>query len=140
MARARNWREVRNEALENGRITEESVTEAGQIHDELIHGYQLKQLRERRMARQADVAGVMNVSQSRVSRIERGDISRTEVGTLSTYVQALGGALVVLADFGDQVLNLSVPAAASRRRIGIRSAGQLARGLPDAARALPAGE
>ena len=43
----------------------------------------------------------MNVSQSRVSKIERGDISHTEISTLQSYVEALGGRLEVTAKFAD---------------------------------------
>lgn len=42
----------------------------------------------------------MGVSQARISKIERGDISRNEVDTLRAYVTALGGQLEIVADFG----------------------------------------
>ncbi len=48
----------------------------------------------------------MKVSQARVSKIERGNLSRTEIGTLQSYVEALGGKLRVVADFGDQTLTV----------------------------------
>ena len=35
----------------------------------------------------------MGVTQARVSRIERGQLERTEVDTLAAYVKALGGKL-----------------------------------------------
>lgn len=77
MAGARSWRDVRADAIESGHITEE------------------------------DVAAAMNVSQSRISRIESSDIEHTELATLRAYVQALGGVLRVTADFGDEKLNLA---------------------------------
>jgi transcriptional regulator with XRE-family HTH domain len=49
--------------------------------------------------RQADVASLMGVSQARVSKLESGDLSHTELGTLQSYVTALGGSLRVVADF-----------------------------------------
>ena len=52
------------------RITEEGVTAARHAQDEQARAYRLRQVRESRMARQADVAAQMKVSQSRVSRIE----------------------------------------------------------------------
>jgi transcriptional regulator with XRE-family HTH domain len=64
----------------------------------------LRQVREAQHVNQEDVASMMRVSQSRVSRIERGDIARTEVGTLRAYVEALGGQLEVVAGFGDEKL------------------------------------
>ena len=42
----------------------------------------------------------MGVSTPRVSAIEHGEIDRTEVATLRSYVRALGGELRVVADFG----------------------------------------
>jgi predicted XRE-type DNA-binding protein len=109
MARARNWRDVRAVALEDGRITEQGVASARRGQEEQARAYRLRQLRESRMARQADVAAAMNVSQSRVSRIEGGDIVHSQMGTLSAYVRALGGVLRVTADFGDEVLILHGP-------------------------------
>jgi hypothetical protein len=43
----------------------------------------------------------MGVSQARVSKLESGDSSRTELGTLQSYVAALGGSLKVIAEFGE---------------------------------------
>ncbi|MGC0376064.1 hypothetical protein RKD28_003580 [Streptomyces sp. SAI-229] len=37
----------------------------------------------------------------RVSAIEHGELDRAEVATLRAYVEALGGRLRVVADFGD---------------------------------------
>jgi hypothetical protein len=48
----------------------------------------------------------MKVSQSRLSRIERGDLSHTELGTLKAYVEALGGRFEVSAKFGDESIRL----------------------------------
>jgi hypothetical protein len=49
----------------------------------------------------------MNVSQSRVSRIEKGDIDHVELATLRAYVRALGGELIVAADFGNEQLRIA---------------------------------
>jgi hypothetical protein len=43
----------------------------------------------------------MGMSQARVSPIEHGEIGRSEVDTLTAYVEALGGRLKLVADFGD---------------------------------------
>ncbi|WP_405816647.1 XRE family transcriptional regulator [Streptomyces sp. NBC_01390] len=50
----------------------------------------------------AEVAQIMGVTQHLVSRIERGELERSEVDTLAAYVQALGGRLKIVADFGDE--------------------------------------
>jgi predicted transcriptional regulator len=107
MARARNWRDVRADAMEAGQITEDGVAGARRYHDEQARAYRLRQVRQSRMARQEDVAAAMNVSQSRVSRIEGGDLEHAELATLRAYVQALGGVLRVTADFGDEQLTLA---------------------------------
>jgi len=49
---------------------------------------------------QAQVARRMGVRQERVSAIERADPGATEVRTLASYVEALGGRLDIVADFG----------------------------------------
>jgi predicted XRE-type DNA-binding protein len=49
-----------------------------------------------------EIAKAMGVTQARVSRIEKGQLSRSEVDTLAAYVHALGGKLKIIADFGDE--------------------------------------
>ena len=58
-------------------------------------------------ARQADVAAIMGVSQARVSKLESGDLSHTELGTLQSYVAALGGNLHIVAEFGESTVELT---------------------------------
>src|SRR5688572_13353272 len=64
--------------------------------------YRLAEVRRRQHATQTDIARAMGVTQARVSRIEKGELSRSEVDTLAAYVQALGGKLKIIADFGDE--------------------------------------
>src|SRR6266571_910675 len=49
---------------------------------------------------QAQVARRMGVRQERVSAIERAEPGGTEIRTLASYVEALGGRLDIVADFG----------------------------------------
>lgn len=49
---------------------------------------------------QVQIADMLGVDQSNVSRIERGKFSNTEVGTLQAYVEALGGTLEIHARIG----------------------------------------
>lgn len=44
----------------------------------------------------------MGVTQARVSRIEKGQLERSEADTLAAYVKALGGKLKIVVDFGDE--------------------------------------
>lgn len=54
---------------------------------------------------QAQLARTMGVSQARVSKIERGDVTRNEVDTLRAYVAAFGGRLEIVAAFaGDRMV------------------------------------
>jgi predicted transcriptional regulator len=50
---------------------------------------------------QTAVAERLQVSQSRVSRIERGDLDHLQVATLRAFVRALGGDLELCARVGD---------------------------------------
>jgi DNA-binding XRE family transcriptional regulator len=68
-------------------------------------GWRLAELRERRGLTQAEVAARMDVSTARISQIENGDISTQDV--LQRYVAALGGALKLIADFGDEQLKIA---------------------------------
>jgi len=47
----------------------------------------------------------MGVSVARVSQIEGGEVSTQEV--LNRYVSALGGILKLIADFGDEQLEIA---------------------------------
>lgn len=44
---------------------------------------------------QAELAELLGIDQSNVSRIERGRIANTEIGTLQSYIEALGGTLEI---------------------------------------------
>ncbi len=47
-------------------------------------------------------AAVLGVRQERVSAIERAEPGATEIRTLAGYVEALGGRLDIVADFGGE--------------------------------------
>lgn len=69
--------------------------------------YELAQLRKACGLSQVQLAHAAGVDQSRVSRIERGDLNRVEVGTLAAYATALGGRLELNVRIGDVVVPLS---------------------------------
>lgn len=62
----------------------------------------LAQVRKHRHVTQQDLAETLGVSQSRVSQIERQSVDDTVLSTLTAYVEALGGKLKIIADFGDE--------------------------------------
>jgi phage shock protein A/DNA-binding XRE family transcriptional regulator len=60
----------------------------------------LAELRTRLGLTQAEVAQRMGVRQERVSAIERAQPGATGIRTLAAYIEALGGRLQILAEFG----------------------------------------
>jgi ribosome-binding protein aMBF1 (putative translation factor) len=69
-------------------------------------GYQLAQARKQLGLAQKDIAATMGVSIARISQIEHGDVISFEV--IARYVEALGGRLDLVADFGDRTVRLPV--------------------------------
>lgn len=67
-----------------------------------VRAYHLRELRELSELTQVQLAERLNISQNRVSSIERGDIGRSQIETLRRYVEALGGELRVEVEIGDQ--------------------------------------
>ncbi|WP_200306478.1 helix-turn-helix domain-containing protein [Streptomyces adelaidensis] len=63
------------------------------------HAWRLADIRQERGITQAQVAERMGVSKGRVSQIESGQVSGTDI--VARYVEALGGSLVMVAVFGD---------------------------------------
>ncbi|MFC4032757.1 helix-turn-helix domain-containing protein [Streptomyces polygonati] len=61
--------------------------------------WRLVEMRKERGFTQAEVAAAMGISKGRVSQIESGQVSGSEV--IARYVEALGGSLVMVAVFDD---------------------------------------
>ncbi len=74
---------------------------------EEVRAHRLRELRESAELTQVELASRLEVSQNRVSRIEQGDIERTQVDTLRRYVEAIGGALRVEVDLGDESIRIA---------------------------------
>lgn len=72
-----------------------------------VRAYRLAEIRHEQALTQKEVASSMGVSTPRVSAIEHGEVERAEVATLRSYVEALGGRLRVVADFGDAEYRLA---------------------------------
>lgn len=101
---ARNWTDVRREAAAAGLIDEQQVEKARKEMTGEVRAFRLAEIRKSQHVSQTTLAKEMDVSQARVSMIERGELARAELGTLQAYVEALGGRLKVVADFGDESL------------------------------------
>lgn len=67
-----------------------------------VRAHRLAEIRNAYGLNQKQIAGKLGVSQSRVSRIERGELDRAEVSTIRSYVEALGGEVEIVARFGDE--------------------------------------
>ena len=96
------WADIREEHIE--RIGREDF-EAGK--EQMLaeaRGWRLAEIRRHRGLTQAQVADRMGVGKSRVSQIETGKVSTRDV--LDRYVEALGGRLSLMADFGDEILRV----------------------------------
>lgn len=105
---ARNWREIRAEAIAEGRLDPARADSARKEMHDAVQAQRLADIRKAHgHVRQADVAAIMGVSQARVSKLESGDLSQTELGTLQSYVAALGGHLRVVAEFGERFVELT---------------------------------
>jgi ribosome-binding protein aMBF1 (putative translation factor) len=69
-------------------------------------GYQLAEARKHLGLQQRGIANAIGVSVARVSQIEHGEVTSFEV--IARYVEALGGRLDLVADFGDRTVRLPV--------------------------------
>lgn len=104
---ARNWRDIRAEAVKRGLVEpSQADTSRKELH-EAVQAQRLADIRKAQGRRQSDVADLMGVSQARVSKLESGDLSHTELGTLQSYVAALGGSLRVVAEFDQRTVELT---------------------------------
>ena len=69
-------------------------------------GHQLAEARKQAGLAQKDLAAGMGVSVARISQIEHGEV--TSIDVIARYVEALGGHLDLVADFGDHTMRLPV--------------------------------
>ncbi|MBB0244261.1 helix-turn-helix domain-containing protein [Streptomyces alkaliphilus] len=92
------WSDVRAEVVA-GAGGEEAVAEARKRNQAYIDGHRLAERRKSLGLTQSDVAELMGVTKSRISQIERGEVSTVEA--IARYVAALGGRIQISAVFGD---------------------------------------
>jgi DNA-binding transcriptional regulator YiaG len=98
-----SWDEVKNEVFDTEDL--EAIDAGAQRMVAEARAQRLADMRRQLGLTQSDVAARMHVRQERVSAIERGRTSTTEMGTVAAYVAALGGQLEIVANFnGTRVL------------------------------------
>lgn len=103
---ARSWRAVRDAAVSQGLVDEQRARNARKELQEAVRAQRLADLRKGSGSTQVQVAEAIGVTQGYVSRLERGDLAHTEMGTLESYVEALGGKLRVTVEMGDATFTL----------------------------------
>ncbi len=80
--------------------------DAGERNLALARGSRLAHVRRQLGFTQRDIAAELGVSEARISQIEHGDVLSFEV--IARYVEALGGRLDLVAEFGDRTVHLPV--------------------------------
>ncbi len=92
------WRAIQ-ETQSKRSADDRAQTKVRALRDLEIERMNLAQVRRARAMTQATLAEVMEIAQGDVSRLEH----RTDayIGTLRRYVEALGGALRIVAEFPD---------------------------------------
>ena len=67
-----------------------------------VRAYRLRELRERAGLTQTELAERIGVGQRQVSKIQHGDLDSAKIGTIRSYLEAVGGGLAVEYVLGDQ--------------------------------------
>jgi predicted transcriptional regulator len=104
MSKTVSWSEVRDKRP----VDESSV--AGHIArmEAEERAWRLREIREEQGVTQKELAERMGLTQPTISALESGDLDRSGMATLKSYIEALGGNVEVTATFGDRKLVLSV--------------------------------
>ena len=95
-----DWEDLERELHAAGVSPEEIDAGARRLLAQ-ARGHQLAETRKQLGLGQKQIATVMGVSVPRVSQIEHGEVTSFEV--IARYVEALGGRLDLVADFGDGI-------------------------------------
>ena len=93
-----DWETLEGELHAAGVSAEEIEAGARELLAQ-ARGHQLAEARKQLGLAQRDIAIAMEVSVARVSQIEHGEVTSFEV--IARYVEALGGRLDLVADFGE---------------------------------------
>ena len=103
-----SWREVRaKRAVDEGAVAEHVARMEAEER-----AYRLREIREEQGVTQKELAERLSLTQPTISALESGDLGRSGLATLRSYVEALGGTIEVTATFGTRKLVLSSDASA----------------------------
>lgn len=67
-----------------------------------VRAYRLRELREAAGLTQAQLAERIGVGQRQVSKIESGDLDSAKIGTIRSYLEAVGGSMAIEYVIGDE--------------------------------------
>lgn len=103
----RDWEELERELHAAGVSPAEIETGARKMLA-LARGTELADARKHMGVTQRELAAAVGVSVARISQIEHGEVESFEI--IARYVEALGGRLDLVADFGGHTVRLPVTA------------------------------
>ena len=72
-----------------------------------VRAYRLRELREQAGLTQTQLAERIGVGQRQVSKIEHGDLDNAKIGTIRSYLEAVGGELSLEYVIGDQRMQVA---------------------------------
>ena len=72
-----------------------------------VRAFRLRELREQAGLTQAQLAARIGVGQRQVSKIERGELDNAKIGTIRSYLEAVGGGLAIEFVVGDQRIQVA---------------------------------
>ncbi|MEV6013643.1 XRE family transcriptional regulator [Streptomyces sp. NPDC051976] len=98
----RSWKEIRPEVVTDL----DRVAEHREKLDAEVRAYRLAEIRKEQDLTQSDLAKIIGITQPNVSRLEKGELDAAALSTIRAYVEALGGSLRMVADFGDRQLRI----------------------------------
>jgi predicted XRE-type DNA-binding protein len=98
----RSWKEIRPEVVTDP----DRVAASREKLDAEVRAYRLAEIRKEQDLTQAEVADIIGITQPNVSRLESGGLDSAALSTVRAYVEALGGKLCMVADFGDRQLRI----------------------------------
>ena len=109
MAAQRSSRMVPYEEARRRRPVDEAAV--ARMRDEILsesRANRLADLRKEAKLSQVELAARIGIDQPRVSRLERGDLTRAEVGSLAAFAEGLGGTLELVIHLNGRAYPLPV--------------------------------
>jgi predicted XRE-type DNA-binding protein len=105
-----DWEDLEHE-LHTAGVSPEDIEAGAREMLARAGGHQLAETRKQLRLGQKEIAAAMGISVARISQIEHGEVSSFEV--IARYIEALGGRLDLVADFGDKTIRLPVTTTAA---------------------------